>query len=80
MRKCKQDFMGNTIILDENKLYKYICKESHTTVQITVFPNGEEAHKEFNRLTESYRGCGKKVKRHQTPIAKVYYNQLIIQL
>lgn len=77
MSKTKQ-FLGKTITLDGRTL---LVVESPTKRKVTVFNTIEDAKDEFNRLTDTKKGCPRGIiKVHKAPQAKVFYNQLIIRL
>lgn len=74
--KIKTDVLGNKIVLSKNTLYYY--NPQGKLIKTVTFTQEKSAKKEFNRVTCSYRGCGKHQKYHH-PQARVYYTQLIIQ-
>lgn len=78
MKKCKPDVFGNVVVLENKTVFRY--RKTSKYVSINVFTNDEMALKEFNRITNSYRGCGNRTPIHRTPQAKIHYSQLIIQL
>ena len=78
MVRAKQNINGDTLVLIENTVY-YYRKDSGTLFKVISYPSKESAKKEFNRETNSYRGCGKNVYMKH-PQAKIYYGQLIIQM
>lgn len=49
------------------------------TVKTITFPTSKEAHKEFVRLTHSYRGCPRGTEKiHKSPQAVIYGKRVII--
>lgn len=76
--KTKQDFQGNKVVLNGKKLYHY--NNNGKLQKITEHLSEQSALKEFNILTNSYKGCGKGNTRRKKACATVYYSQLIIQL
>lgn len=75
MIRVKQNVNGDTLVLKGNAIW-YYRKESSKLFKIVGFPSQELAKKEFNRETNSYRGCGKNVWRPRAS-ARVFYWQLI---
>lgn len=81
MRKCKPlaTDKNTSVVLNENMIFVYYPKDSERSMKTVLYKSTETALQEFNRLTQSYRGCGKRADIHKTPQATVFYNQLIIQ-
>lgn len=78
MIKQKQSAIDNTYYkLYGNKLYHF--NEKGVAISVTDFIRDEDALKEFNRVTGTHKGCNHNHWRKRT-CAKIYYNQLIIQL
>lgn len=78
MVRAKQNINGDTLLLDGYAIL-YYRKDSGKLFKVVSYPNEELAKKEFNRETNSYRGCGKNVYMKH-PQAKIYYGQLIIKM
>ena len=78
MVRAKQNINGDTLILKGNFI-EYYKKETGKLFKVESFINPDSAKAEFNRETNSYRGCGKNVyMKHQQ--ARIYYGQLIIKM
>ena len=75
--KTKNDYQGNKVVLNGKKLYFYNQKDK--LFKITEHLSEESARREFNNITNSYRGCGEN-KWRKRACATVYYGQLIIRL
>ena len=75
--KTKNDYQGNKVVLSGKKLYFYNNDE---LFKIIEHKSEKSALKEFNNITNSYRGCGKGNTRRKRECATVHYHQLIIQL
>lgn len=75
--RAKQNINGDTLVLTKNTIV-YHNSTTGKPYRVMSFPNEEMAKSEFNRETNSYRGCGKNVWRKR-PIATIYYSQLIIE-
>ena len=72
---AKQNILGESVILDNNKI---ITLKADNHVRYDIFLTNEQAKVEFNRICNVRRGNPVKNRIHKTPIAKVYYGQLII--
>ena len=75
---AKTDCLGNPVLRDGTKVVVF-NKETGKVKSITCYKSEESAKNEFNRLTCSYRGCGRNVYMFH-PQARVYYGQLIIRI
>ena len=78
MVRAKQNINGDTLVLNEYTIL-YYRKDSGKLFKIVSFPDADSAKREFNRETNSYRGCGKNVYMKH-PQARIYYGQLIIEM
>lgn len=78
MVRAKQNINGDTLVLNKCTI-SYYHKESGELFKVVSYPNEGSAKREFNRETNSYRGCGKNVYMKH-PQARIYYGQLIIQM
>ena len=78
MIRAKQNINGDTLVLDGCTIL-YYRKDSGKLFKMVSYPSEESAKKEFNRETNSYRGCGKNVYMKH-PQARIYYGQLIIKM
>ena len=78
MVRAKQNINGDTLVLNEYTIL-YYHKDSGKLFKIVSFRDNETAKREFNRETNSYRGCGKNIYMKH-PQARIYYGQLIIQM
>jgi hypothetical protein len=76
--RIKTNAAGEPVALQDNEIIRFNKETGHPT-EITVFPSRESAKTEFNRITSSYRGCGKNIWRPRA-CATAYYSQLIITL
>ena len=78
MVRAKQNINGDTLILRDSSI-EYYQKETRKLFKIISFTSSDSAKAEFNRETNSYRGCGKNVYMKH-PQARIYYGQLIIKM
>ena len=78
MIRAKQNINGDTLVLRNNSI-EYYQKETGKLFKVKSFMSSDSAKEEFNRETNSYRGCGKNVYMKH-PQAKIYYGQLIIKM
>lgn len=68
--KAKTDVNGNVVILNKNLLSFYNNGECF---KVTAYLDEASAKQEFNRVTNSYRGCGKNIWRRRESMKRWYF-------